>query len=200
MRPPPISPSVDYDMDGVQHGFLKLPHSRNDSAWGAVMIPIAVIKRGDGPTALLTGANHGDEYEGPIALMKLANALGAQDVTGRVIVVPAMNYPAFCSGHRTSPLEQHPGRALGAGHVDDREILDLEDQVPAQVRLQPIGGHAVDMPLSALHRQHTAPFRLGGRLDQRRRVSQPLLDGQPDVEHGHHRKCLRNLIGRKGPY
>ncbi len=32
MRPSPISPSVDYDQDGVQHGFFKLPYSRDD--WG----------------------------------------------------------------------------------------------------------------------------------------------------------------------
>lgn len=48
MRPSPITPTVDFDRDGVQHGFLKLPYSRDDSAWGAVMIPIAVIKRGAG--------------------------------------------------------------------------------------------------------------------------------------------------------
>ena len=36
------------------------------------MIPITVAKNGKGPTALLTGANHGEEYEGPVALMDLA--------------------------------------------------------------------------------------------------------------------------------
>ena len=46
-----------------------------NSAWGNLMIPIAVIRNGDGPTALLTGANHGDEYEGPIALTDLARTL-----------------------------------------------------------------------------------------------------------------------------
>ncbi len=39
------------------------------------MIPISVIRNGDGPTALLTGANHGDEYEGPVALQALAREL-----------------------------------------------------------------------------------------------------------------------------
>ena len=41
------------------------------SAWGNLMIPITIIKNRDGPTALLTGANHGDEYEGPVALQNL---------------------------------------------------------------------------------------------------------------------------------
>ena len=46
MRPSPISPTIDHDRDGVQHGFLKLPYSRDDSAWGAVMIPIDGILAG----------------------------------------------------------------------------------------------------------------------------------------------------------
>lgn len=44
----PISATVDFTREGVQHGFLKLPYSRDDSAWGAVMIPITVIQRGSG--------------------------------------------------------------------------------------------------------------------------------------------------------
>lgn len=106
LRPSPISPTVDFAAEGVQHGFLRLPYSRDDSAWGSVMIPLTVVKNGEGPTALLTGGNHGDEYEGPIALFDLARTLKAQDVTGRVIIVPAMNYPAFLAGTRTSPIDK----------------------------------------------------------------------------------------------
>jgi N2-acetyl-L-2,4-diaminobutanoate deacetylase len=118
-RPSPIAATVDFDADGVQHGHLRLPYSRDDSAWGSVMIPVAVVKRGKGPTALLTGGNHGDEYEGPIALFDLARTLRAEDVTGRVIILPAMNYPAFCAGKRTSPIDKgnlnraFPGRSDG---------------------------------------------------------------------------------------
>ncbi|ACP23768.1 succinylglutamate desuccinylase/aspartoacylase family protein (plasmid) [Sinorhizobium fredii NGR234] len=106
LRPSPISATVDFEADGVQHGFLRLPYSRDDSAWGSVMIPITVIKNGEGPTALLTGGNHGDEYEGPIALFDLALKLDPAEVRGRVIIVPAMNYPAFLAGTRTSPIDK----------------------------------------------------------------------------------------------
>lgn len=101
----PISATVDFDRDGVQHGFLKLPHSHDDSAWGSIMIPITVIRNGAGPTAVLTGANHGDEYEGPIALFDLATRLKAREIRGRVILVPAFNYPAFLAKKRTSPID-----------------------------------------------------------------------------------------------
>ncbi len=105
-RSSPITPTVDLMAEGIQHGFLRLPYSRDDSAWGSVMIPLTVIRNGKGPTALLTGGNHGDEYEGPIALFDLARSLKAEDVTGCVIIVPAMNYPAFLAGTRTSPIDR----------------------------------------------------------------------------------------------
>jgi N-alpha-acetyl-L-2,4-diaminobutyrate deacetylase len=115
----PISPTIRLDAQGVHHGFLRLPHSRDDSAWGSVMIPITVIANGDGPTALLTGASHGDEYEGPIALQELAISLRPDQITGRVIILPMMNQPAFSAGVRCSPIDganmnrSFPGKSDG---------------------------------------------------------------------------------------
>ena len=105
MKDTPITSTVDFDKDGVQHGFLKLPYSHDASAWGSIVIPITVAKNGEGPTILFTGANHGDEYEGPIALFDLANNIKAEDLSGRVIILPGMNYPAFQAGKRTSPID-----------------------------------------------------------------------------------------------
>jgi N-alpha-acetyl-L-2,4-diaminobutyrate deacetylase len=115
----PITATIDLERDGVQHGFLQIPHSRNDSAWGSIMLPITVAKNGGGPGAILTGANHGDEYEGPIALHHLANTIDIDQVRGRVIIIPAMNYPAFQVADRVSPIDQlnmnriFPGKAKG---------------------------------------------------------------------------------------
>ncbi len=102
----PISTNIDFERDGLQHGFLKIPHSRNDSAWGSIMLPISYAKNGDGPGAILTGANHGDEYEGPIALHDLANNIDIEQLHGRVIIIPMMNYPAFQAANRVSPIDQ----------------------------------------------------------------------------------------------
>jgi N-alpha-acetyl-L-2,4-diaminobutyrate deacetylase len=119
MKPNPIRATVPFNEDGMHHGFLRLPYSRDDSAWGSVMIPICVVRNGDGPTALLTGANHGDEYEGPIALQSLAYSLNLTEVTGRIIIIPAFNYPAFRAATRTSPIDSgnmnrsFPGRPDG---------------------------------------------------------------------------------------
>jgi N-alpha-acetyl-L-2,4-diaminobutyrate deacetylase len=106
LPPSPVTPTIDLDAPGASHGFLRLPYSRDDSAWGSVMIPIAVVRGGDGPTALFTGANHGDEYEGPVALFELARSLDPAALAGTVIIVPALNYPAFRAGTRTSPIDR----------------------------------------------------------------------------------------------
>jgi N-alpha-acetyl-L-2,4-diaminobutyrate deacetylase len=103
-------------------------------------VPIVVIKHGEGPTLLLTGGNHGDEYEGPIALMKLARALEPDAISGRLILLPALNLPAVLAGTRVSPVDQinmnraFPGDPRGtptlmiADYVD-RALLPLCDAV-----------------------------------------------------------------------
>jgi N-alpha-acetyl-L-2,4-diaminobutyrate deacetylase len=155
----PISPTVDFERDGVQHGYLRLPYSRDDSAWGAVMIPISVVKNGAGPTALFTGGNHGDEYEGPLALSKLACSLDSARVHGRVIIVPFMNAPAVWAGTRTSPIDQgnlnrsFPGRPDGSvtqkiADYFQRSLLPLADLV-LDIHS---GGKTLDfLPFAACH-------------------------------------------------
>ncbi len=160
MRDSPITATVDFARDGVQHGHLRLPHSRDDSAWGSVMIPITVVKRGEGPTALFTGGNHGDEYEGPVALFDLARQLKAEEIQGRVIIVPAMNCPAFLAARRTSPVDGgnlnrlFPGRPDGSltekiADYFQRVLLPMADLV-ADIHS---GGKTLDfVPFAAAHR------------------------------------------------
>ena len=159
MPPSLIVPTVDFNAEGVQHGFLRLPFSRDDSAWGSVMIPIAVIRNGTGPTALLTGGNHGDEYEGPIALFDLARTLDPARVSGSVIIVPAMNYPAFLAGTRTSPIDKgnlnrsFPGKPDGMvtekiADFFQRKLLPMADIVLDFHS----GGRTLDfLPFAAAH-------------------------------------------------
>src|SRR5882757_4960270 len=142
-RPSPVTSTVDFAGNGVQHGHLRLPYSRDDSAWGSVMIPITVIKRGDGPTALLTGANHGDEYEGPIALFDLARNLRAEEVSGRVIILPAMNYPAFRVGTRTSPIDKGNMNRIFPGRADGTVTEKIADYI--QRHLLPMADLVVDI-------------------------------------------------------
>lgn len=165
MQASSITATVDFSQDGKQHGFLKLPHSHDDSAWGCIMIPITVVRNGDGPTALLTGGNHGDEYEGITALFKLANSLQPESISGRVIIVPAMNYPAVLNGSRTSPIDRgNLNRAFPgdpAGGVTER-IADY-----FQRYLVPLCDYALDIH-SGGRTLDIIPFAAAHRLDNAR--------------------------------
>ena len=96
---------IDLDRDGKQVGFFHIPHSPHEDAWGAVRVPLTVIRNGEGPTVILQGGNHGDEYEGPIALGELVRELEPKEIRGRLIVLPAVNVPAVEAGRRTSPVD-----------------------------------------------------------------------------------------------
>ena len=57
-----LSTDVAFDGPGKRHGYIRLPQSTHESAYGFVPIPLVVISGRPGPTTLLTAGNHGDEY------------------------------------------------------------------------------------------------------------------------------------------
>ena len=61
--------------EGKTTGYVRVPYSSDRSAYGFIAVPIAVIGQGDGPTALLMAGSQGDEYEGQIALARVAAIL-----------------------------------------------------------------------------------------------------------------------------
>ena len=115
-----IFSDLDFERDGKRQGFLHLPYSHNLGAWANLLIPTTVIKNGTGPTVLLLAGTHGDEYPGPIAVMKLARELRPEMVSGRIILIPTLNEPATRAASRLSPLDgknlnrAFPGAAEGS--------------------------------------------------------------------------------------
>lgn len=133
-----IAGDIDFERNGRQATYLRAPLSRNTSGWGIVEIPIVVLKNGTGPTVLLTGGIHGDEYEGPIAVSELARTLDPAEVQGRVILMPAVNVPAVLADTRLSPADNRdmnrcfPGNPRGTfsemlAHYLDAVILPMVD-------------------------------------------------------------------------
>jgi len=53
----------------------------------------------------MMGGNHGDEYEGQIALNSLARSLKPDQIQGQLIILPMANFPAAQAGLRTSPID-----------------------------------------------------------------------------------------------
>jgi predicted deacylase len=104
-RPSRAFTTVDLDKPGRQIGFVMIPHSPNDDAWGVTRVPLAVISHGAGPTVILEAGNHGDEYEGQIAVSELIRDLDPGEIQGRLILMPANNVHAVMAGQRVSPVD-----------------------------------------------------------------------------------------------
>src|SRR5262245_34629991 len=103
---PHATMTIPVDGAGKNYGHIALPWSRNESGWGSLRVPICIVSGGDGgPTVLLTGGNHGDEFEGPMALHAFIRSVDAKDVRGPIIVLPGLNYPALKVGTRLSPID-----------------------------------------------------------------------------------------------
>jgi len=155
---------VDFTQNGKQTGYLSLPFSSHNSAYGRVQIPIICVKNGDGPRTLLVAGNHGDEYEGQVALIRLGRQLSAEEIYGRVIIVPAANLPAVEAARRLSPLDDgnlnraFPGDANGGptamiAHYIENVLLPISDYV---VDLHS-GGSSLEYSPCALVRDSGSP-------------------------------------------
>ncbi len=134
---------VDFQQDGKHHGYLRIQFSSDRSAYGWIPVPVMSIRNGDGPCAIVVGANHGDEYEGVSVCNELYQALQPSDITGQIILLPAANAPAFYAGRRTSPLDWtgeanlnrlFPGKRLGSptemiAWFITNQLIDLADAV-----------------------------------------------------------------------
>lgn len=101
-----IACSIPLDSDGLHQGDLLLRYSDNTQPLGYYPIPICVMANGKGPTAMLIGGVHGDEFEGPTALMRLIHHLKPEEIRGRLILLPTLNKPAIDASTRISPLDQ----------------------------------------------------------------------------------------------
>ena len=154
-----IHATVDFTQPGRQQGHLCVPYSYNLGGWAAVMVPVTVLSHGTGPTALVMAGNHGDEYPGQVAILKLCRELQPEQIQGRLILIPALNVPASKAATRLSPLDgknlnrSFPGNAHGTvtdmiAHYLTTVLFPLADIV---VDLH-TGGRSVDFyPCAHMH-------------------------------------------------
>lgn len=93
---------------------------------------LCCIRNGEGPSVVLTGGIHGDEYEAQIVLRALAASIEAHEVTGRLIIVPSLNFPASQAGRRVAAPDGKnmnrvfPGNAAGTPTEQLAAILGVD--------------------------------------------------------------------------
>ncbi len=102
MTDPAVSCTVDLTAPGKQIGRLQHPKITNTGGWAYGFVPIA-IANGDGPTVLVSGGNHGDEYEGQVAALRLVQEVEPDQVSGRIVVIPVISTAASRANTRMWP-------------------------------------------------------------------------------------------------
>jgi predicted deacylase len=110
---------IDFERPGKAHYEVAF---HQDGTWGNVLVPLTVIngERGPGKTVACFGGTHGNEYEGQIAVWRLALELDAAELSGTVVLMPRLCTPACDAGTRESPLDgvnmnrAFPGDPLGS--------------------------------------------------------------------------------------
>jgi predicted deacylase len=126
---------LDLDSPGRRDYWVALEH---DSIWGDHLIPLTVLvgseaRNGRGLVAF--GANHGNEYEGPIVIKRLLREIRIEDVRGRIVLVPVLNPSAFLAGTRESGDDGvNLNRAFVEGAGKTPSLAGITHRVAAFVR------------------------------------------------------------------
>ena len=172
---------INFERNGKQHGFIRLPYSVHRSAYGWIPIPVASIKNGKGPRILLMAGNHGDEYEGQVALGKLIRNLDPAEVSGRIIILPSANFPAAMAGMRTSPLDEGNLNRSFPGDPYGGPTAQIADYIESVLLPQcdfvfdfHSGGSSLTYVPSALMRRPQTPAALAQGIEMLRTFGAPV--------------------------
>ncbi|MBX3071625.1 MAG: succinylglutamate desuccinylase/aspartoacylase family protein [Thermomicrobiales bacterium] len=158
MNAPSVTSSIDLSAPGKQIGRLRYPRISNNGGWAYDLIPIACITNGEGPTVLVTGGNHGNEYEGQIAALRLIDEIEAADVTGRIIIIPVISVEAAWAFTRLWPSgvnfnRSFPGRPDGppAEQIADYFTRVLFPMADVVIDMHSGGNAFFFLPCSHMH-------------------------------------------------
>jgi predicted deacylase len=126
---------LDLDSPGRRDYWVALEH---DSIWGDHLLPLTVLVGPDarpGRGLVAFGSNHGNEYEGPVALKHLMGEIALSDVLGRIILVPVLNPSAFHAGTRESADDGvNLNRAFVEGAGKTPALAGITHRIAAFVR------------------------------------------------------------------
>jgi predicted deacylase len=136
---------LDLDSPGRRDYWLALEH---DSIWGDHLLPLSVWvgpQTRDGEGLVAFGSNHGNEYEGPVAIKHLIREIRLEDVLGRVILIPVLNPSAFLAGTRESMPDDRvnlnrafvdgAGRMPALGGITHRIAAFVREQIWPRVHV-----------------------------------------------------------------
>ena len=163
---------VDLNDEGRIAGFACVPKSTPESPFGKQYVPIMSMKKGSGPTILLMGGCHGDEYEGQVAVMRIWHRVATENVEGQIIFLPAANTPAVEAGSRCSPIDgENLNTAFmgsGTGNTTGAIARFIEDELISRADVivdLHAGGNAVEYTPSGMVQSLKNPGQMQRLLD-----------------------------------
>ena len=127
---------LDLDSPGRRDYYVALEH---DNIWADHLIPLTVFVGSDASAdqgLVAFGANHGNEYEGPVALRHLMDEIRIEDVCGRILLIPILNVAAFRGGTRSTDREDRVNlnRAFVEGAGETAALAGITHRIAAWVR------------------------------------------------------------------
>jgi N-alpha-acetyl-L-2,4-diaminobutyrate deacetylase len=153
-----VSTALTFAEAGKHFGHLRVPQSTNTSGWGGLWISCGYVVNGDGPTVLVLGGNHGDEYEGQITALNLLRDIDPSGVRGRLIVIPCLSPQASRAGTRLWPSGANFNRSFpgsptadSAGQLADYLTRVLFPMADVVIDLHSGGHSGVFYPMSHMH-------------------------------------------------
>jgi len=123
----------------------------------ALVMPFTVVNGvEDGPVLLLDGCIHGDEPEGPLAILRLINEVDPQKLKGTIVAVPAVNAAALANMKRGNPRDEHnydlnriypgnPGQFL-TGRLADKHFNEFLKKANLEISVHGGGNHSFMCP------------------------------------------------------
>lgn len=84
-------------------GWLEVAPRADGGTW---RLPLLHVKGNpDGPILVVTGAVHGNEYEGVEAIPRIYDQVEPDVLRGTLVMLPVCNMPAYEAGTRNSPID-----------------------------------------------------------------------------------------------
>lgn len=95
--------SISVEPGNIGHGHWEVGEFPNGEP---IKVPMIVLHGSKtGPKLWIEACIHGDEYDGTIALLNLSTKIRPQELSGTLILLPALNVPGFFAFRRANPFD-----------------------------------------------------------------------------------------------
>ncbi|MFN0171689.1 MAG: succinylglutamate desuccinylase/aspartoacylase family protein [Bryobacteraceae bacterium] len=183
-------------------GWVSLPYGvdafvcNSSEPWQGAFAPIeGNLAR---PLAVVTAGIHGDEYEGPMAAIRLTQSLSPAHVRGTVVIVPIANPMAYHAGLRVTPEDgknlarTFPGDPRGS--LTERLAASLFSWISQASFLIDLHSGGVEYEFAPLAGFYGEPSALNPSFAAAQRFGLPLLWKLPETKGVLSCECYRRGI------